>query len=68
MKSKQFTTPSSISPFYNHIKRLPRKFKKKWNKELSLDFLTIEQKRWYILNIENPEYSQFLINRIVGVI
>lgn len=65
---KGFTAPSRISPFYQNERRVPRKFKKKFKNILGKDkftFLTFEQKLWYILSIRNPEYHQFLINKIV---
>lgn len=65
----RFTAPKIVSPFYRNVKRVPRKFKKKYKKILTGDrynFLTFEQKLWYILSLRNPEYHQFLINKISG--
>lgn len=55
-------------PMFNDIKRIPRKFKKKHKYVFSAnryDFLTMEQKMWFILGRTNPQYKLFLINTII---
>lgn len=64
-----FTKPKKFleRPFYNNVKRVPRKFKKKYKHIFfgnRYDFLTIEQKLWFILSLENPEYHRFLISEV----
>ncbi len=65
---RHFTAPSSLKykPFWC-CKRVPRKFKKKWKHILQgdrYDFLTLNQKLWYILTIINPNYNRFLIKKL----
>lgn len=66
MESK-FTSPKTLSPFFN-CRRVPRKFKKKWKHILQRDrhnFLDLNQKLWFILGEENKEYRDFLISKII---
>lgn len=57
-----------VKSHFHDIKRVPRKLKKKWKHIFSSRYkhLTIGQKCWYILSMENPEYHRFLINEISG--
>lgn len=63
---RHFVAPKVISPFYNEVKRIPRRMKKElkklfvWNSK----YLTLDQKLWFKLNIENPDYIRFLIKKI----
>lgn len=61
---KHFKAPKIISPFYN-VKRVPRKFKKKWKKVFqdykNQDLNTI---LWIILGMENKNYRTFLIKKM----
>lgn len=53
--------------FYN-AKRVPRKFKKKWKHILQgdrYDFLTLNQKLWYILSIRDPKQHKLLITKTI---
>lgn len=61
-----FTAPKVISPFFAYKKgtRLPRKFKKKWKHILNVNFCTLNQKLWWILEYTNSNYKRFLIKRI----
>lgn len=60
---KHFTAPKNMS--FN-CKRVPRKFKKKWKHILNTyDFLTLNQKLWYIQGLTNPNYNRFLIKKII---
>jgi len=65
-----FTAPKGYSyktaPF-NYTK-VPRKFKKKWKHILCgdrYDFLTFNQKLWYILGLRNEKYRDFLISYMI---
>jgi hypothetical protein len=65
---RHFIAPKTlgIKPRFYNVKRVPRKKKKNliklsvWNYK----FLTLGQKLWYNLNIENPDYVAFLIKKI----
>ena len=64
-----FIAPKVISPFYKDVKRLPRKFKKQFRKEVPeyvwrSTTLDIGQQLWYRLNKVNPDYVRFLIKKI----
>lgn len=64
-----FTKPKMflVRPFYHNVKRVPRKLKKKYKHIFCgnrYKFLNIEQKLWFILSIEKPEYHRFLINEV----
>lgn len=62
---KHFTAPNKISPFFN-VKRVPRKFKKKWRHILThkvYKHLTLNQKLWFIQGVVNPNYNKFLIKQ-----
>lgn len=62
---KRFTAPKIISPFFSEIKRLPRKTKKDLNKLIKpYNFLTLEQRMWYRLNVKNSAYTNYLISEI----
>ena len=63
---KYFTAPKRISPFYLNNKKVPRKFKKKWKKILSLKFNTLDQNLWYILEYRNMDYKRFLIKKLLN--
>ena len=56
--------------YYNKtIKRLPRKFKKKHKQLLSskrYDFLTINQRLWYIMYQTNRDQANKVINEITS--
>jgi hypothetical protein len=63
---RHFTAPKVISPFYGEIKRLSRKEKKELKKfdVYNHNFLTLGQKLWNKLTVENPNYVRFLIKMI----
>lgn len=59
-----FKSPS-VNSF--NCTRVPRKFKKKWSHILQgkrYEFLTLNQKLWFIQGIVNPNYNRFLIKQI----
>jgi len=63
-----FITPKHFpkhSHFYK-VKRVPRKFKKKWKYILTekYTFLSLTEKLWYIQGLTNPNYNRFLIKKI----
>lgn len=63
---KHFTAPK-VRPAFKDVKRVPRKFKKKWKHILCgdrYDFITLGQKLWYIQHLTNPDYNNFLIKQI----
>lgn len=54
--------------YYKNIKRLPRKFKKKWRHVLQgnrYDFLTLEQKMWLIKGLVNTKHRDELIQKVI---
>lgn len=64
---KAFTAPSIINPAFKGVKRVPRKFKKKWKHVLQAEryaHLELGQKLWYIRWFTNPDYNRFLIKKI----
>jgi len=63
---RHFVAPKVISPFYGKMKRISRRVKKDLKKVFLYDLkhLTLGQKLWYKLNIENPDYVRFLIKKI----
>lgn len=65
---KHFTRPVVISPFYSskNFYKVPRKLKKKYRYLFSKanNDLTIQERLWYLLGIENPNYKSFLIKEI----
>jgi hypothetical protein len=60
---KYFTEPKTIQFQY---KRIPRKLKKKHKEFFDNcgDWLDLNQKLWYLLEFENPNYKRFLIKMI----
>ena len=58
---KHFTASKCIS--FKH-KRIPRKLKKKY-KHIQYNFLDLNKKLWYILELENPDYKRFLIKQTI---
>lgn len=55
--------------YYHGVKRLPRKFKKRFKKEMPeylwrSNHLDLSQQLWYRLNKVNPDYVRFLIKKI----
>lgn len=66
---KHFTAPNHLGNknFFYNVKRVPRKFKKRWKHILCgdrYDFLDLGQKLWYIQSLINPEYNRFLIKQL----
>ena len=67
----RFNVRKNYTGNYYNIVRLPRKFKKRILKKYSIvfsdrySFLDINQKMWYILSIESPEFHRFLVNSII---
>ena len=67
---KHFKAPKHLCKknFFYDVKRLPRKFKKKWKHILQAErynHLNLGQKLWYIQHISNNYYNRFLIKQIV---
>ena len=44
--------------------KIPRKLKKR-ARLIPYEFLSLEQKLWYLLSIEHPDYHAFLIKKVV---
>lgn len=66
---KHFTAPKHLGNknFFYDVKRVPRKFKKKWKHIICgdrYDFLDLGQKLWYIQSLTNPEYNRFLTKQL----
>ena len=62
-----FAAPKTISPFFKDVKRVPRKFKKKWKHVLCgsrYNHLDLGQKLWYIQHLTNRDYNRFLIKQV----
>ncbi|BAV39358.1 hypothetical protein BPT24_238 [Tenacibaculum phage pT24] len=61
--NNRFTAPKSRK---SH-KRVPRRLKKRFKIVFSdrYDFLSLDQKIWFIGWEINPDYNQFLINKII---
>jgi hypothetical protein len=65
---RHFTKPLPKGSGFFNCGRVPRKFKKKWKHILQgnrFDFLTLNQKLWYITSIINPNYNRFIIKQII---
>jgi hypothetical protein len=62
---KHFTAPKIISPFFRDVKRVPRKFKKKYILcGDRYDFISVGEKLWYIQHLTNPNYNSFIIKQM----
>ena len=65
---KHFTLPKTTGYGFFECNRAPRKFKKKWKHILQgnrYDFLTLNQKLWFIQWHTNPNYNRFIIKQII---
>jgi len=65
LENRHFVIPKRLSPFYIGIKRIPRKLKKKYRPITSRKFLDNDEKMWYILGMESPNYMRFIIKLII---
>jgi hypothetical protein len=64
-----FIAPKVISPFFRDVKRLSRKVKKQFRKEVpeyvwKSSTLDLGQQLWYWLYLRNPKYNAFLISKV----
>lgn len=66
---KHFIRRETISPFYSHNIKLPRKLKKKVKKWCGIYWphISTGQALWYYMECSNPDYKTFLIKQICDV-